>query len=574
MSPTSNAQETADGTVSESIARTPGPKRLVVCMDGTWNHPAMRKERDNGDQVYKPTNVLKTSRAVNAIDDVTATLILTGQPEDGDTVVIGSKTYTFQAQLTDGDGHVAIGSETQKSVENLNFAINKRSSRNRYSADTVRHPTVEARKVAGDRFSLEIAVRSDVPVSSADGDPFAVSSTLSHGVWMDKHEIAAEYRKRGADPALGIPQIAYYDIGVGALRQFPGFSNRVHRTVDNLFGGAAGAGFEGNIEDAYSFLTLNFEPGDEIYIFGFSRGASTARGLATFIDWMGGILRPQDAYWIPRYYDAHLAGASFAATRQEIFDERVKRRTDAGMESEKAHKEAERVVGTMQSARVRFLGVWDTVLAVSKKRAAPHVGATPPASVDNARHALAVDERRADFLPRIWEGTAADNPNQTLEQRWFAGVHTDVGGGYVNDGLANQALEWMLGEARAVGLGLDWNFLSSYPGYPQDEIHDSNKLKWRVIQTLTFRRKAGIREARVSDVAHLTLHPSLLVRMASKKTDPNGREHPKLEPYRPENVLKMLAGVPDLEAFLATIPGLPEGFELPPDVLAAIQEAR
>ncbi len=551
--------------------RQAAPKRLVVCMDGTWSSPARRARRDDGDQVYKPTNVLKTCRAIRDVDDVTATLVLTGQPSDGETVTIDAKTYTFQDRLTAGDGHVQIAKVTYKSLENLRYAINTRKGRNRYRPETTRHPTVEARKVPGDRLSFEIVVRA----AATGGDPFAVSTTLERGAWIDKQELAAEYRKRGADPALGIPQIAYYDIGVGALRKFSGFSNAVHRTVDNALGGAAGAGFEGNVEDGYTFLSLNYAPGDEIFIFGFSRGACTARGLARFIDWMGGILPPKDAYWIPRYFDAFLAGDSFEQTREAIFEHHYARRLKQGDRPDEAREKANKITGSVRVARVKFLGVWDSVLALGKKRARPHVGTSPAAVVDYARQALGIDERRPDFLPRIWQRSSGDNPRQTLEQRWFAGVHSNVGGGYLNDGLANLALEWMLEEAREAGLGLDWKYLSSYlPGYPQDQLYNSTTSFWKIIQALSCRSKKGIRRLETSQAAGLTFHHSVFQRLASARTEPGGRVHDKLVPYRPKNLLRFLAGLPDLDGFLATIPGLPEDFELPEEVLEAIRNAR
>jgi len=90
------------------------------------------------------------------------------------------------------------------------------------------------------------------------------------------------------DPATGREQIVYYDIGVGAPATYPGVANALLRLGDKLLGGGRGAGFEGNVEDALGFLAFNHLPGDEVFIFGFSRGAATAQAVTRFIDWAGG----------------------------------------------------------------------------------------------------------------------------------------------------------------------------------------------------------------------------------------------------------------------------------------------
>ena len=287
---------------------------------------------------------------------------------------------------------------------------------------------------------------------------------------------------------------------------------------------------------------------------------------------MGGIPPARDAYWIPRYFDAFLDGESFQATYDAILKERTQRRQAEGDSDEDAVKKAKEIAGIIQPARVKFLGVWDSVLAISKKRARPHVRPMPAAIVDHARQALAIDERRANFRPRIWERAASDNPTQSLEQRWFAGVHSNIGGGYVNDGMANQALKWMLKEARCTGLGFDWQFLSAYFPYPEDQLYNSSTFFWKVLQAVTFR--TGVRKIETSEAAGLTFDPSVFRRLAAVPNKPGGRSHPKLVIYRPKNLLRFLASLPDLDGFLATIPGLPEDFELPADVMAAIQDAR
>ncbi len=537
------------------------PKRIVICMDGTWNSPAKKTAGDDGRQRFEPTNVLKTCRAVKDLDDTTATLVFTDQPQDGETVTIDGKTYTFQASLTDIDGNVQIGGKTTESLNNLRYAIlKKRQGKPRYAKSTALHTTVGGREVPGDNYSMEIHARS----SATSGDPFSTEETLTHGYWADKRALADESRRRGFDPAKGFAQITYYDLGVGALRKFPGFTNGVHRTVDKLFGGATGAGIEGNIEDAYTFLALNYRQGDEIFVFGFSRGASSARGLVRFIDWMEGVPPAKDAYWIPIYFDAFLKGdSSYTDKRAAIVEDKVKRLMNEGEPLQDAQAEAEENAGEITPLRVKFLGVWDTVLSLGKKRGKAFIGNAPPAHVDHIRQALAVDERRSAFRPRIWQSSNSTYDNQTLEQRWFAGVHSNVGGGYPTQGLSNLALEWMMGEACNAGLGFNWKYAGQHSGYSHAKLYNSNKPFWRFLQTITFQSRKGVREVEASERKRLTFHHSVLQRLASDKVE-----------YRPKNLLRYLATIPDLDAFLGTVPGLPDDFELPKDVLQAIEEAR
>ncbi|MEM8933555.1 MAG: DUF2235 domain-containing protein [Acidobacteriota bacterium] len=559
----------------ELDALKPCPKRLVVVMDGTWNSPATPSERDDGDEVFKPTNPLKTCRAVKDLDDVATVLIADRQPTDGETLTLAGKTYTFVTELEDIDGHVRIADDAKDTLENLAFAIDKRRHRSRRYADaTTRHPSLDARKVAGDPRSLELVPRRD-----AASDPYPVESTVTGWLVVSKAEMAGKIRDSGRDPASGTPQIVYYDVGVGALRQSPGVANKIQTTVDRALGGARGAGFEGNIEDGYLFLSLNYWEGDEIYLFGFSRGASAVRGLSRFIDWMGGLLRPDCTYWIPRFFDAFLAGRDPAATRDEILSHLRQNQLRKGRSADKAEAKATEILGSVTPARVRFLGVWDSVLSIGEARERPHFGDAPAAIVDHARQGLAIDERRPDFAPRIWRGRAPDNPAQTLEQRWFAGVHSNIGGGYVHDGLANIALRWMLSEARAVGLGLDWSFLSHYRGHIHDRLYDSNGPFWRFLQTVTFRRHVGERSIDVDPNAGLCLDGSVFDRLAAGADQPEEGEastdedRRSFEPYRPANLLRFLARQVDLDALIAATPDVDDDFVLPEEVRRAIRAA-
>src|SRR5579862_2395912 len=218
-------------------------------------------------------------------------------------------------------------------------------------------------------------------------------------------------------------QVAYYDDGVGSDGT----------PLEKLAGGALGIGLFGKIKDAYTKIAHAYEDGDEIFIFGFSRGAYTARSLAGMIAVCGLPTLP---------FGDDFVDTAFGAYRQP--------------------PERAAILGSlakfgMVDAKIKMIGVWDTVGSLGIPAAFGGVGpefqfldTSLHRDVLNAYHALSIDERRCEFPPTLWKGPAA--PGQTLEQIWFAGSHCDVGGGYAERGLADITLEWMMGKASALGL--------------------------------------------------------------------------------------------------------------------------
>lgn len=352
--------------------------------------------------------------------------------------------------------------------------------------------------------------------------------------------------------ADGTHQLTYYDSGVGAGRKYPGFLNGVNSWVDKKTGGAKGAGYEANVEDAYRFLVANYQDGDELYIFGFSRGAAQARTLTNFMDWMGGLLRKSDDYWLPRFFDVFLEGnpqQGFADARERCSAAtRTQLAHKYGWSGEKLEKETARRVATQEEmvrpAPIAYLGVWDTVAAVGERKGAFYVSHTPAANIRHVRHALAIDEWREDFLPSVFTRPAAGT-EQHLEQKWFAGAHSDVGGGYIQDGLANCALRWVL---EPVPLETNPTILQFYRPYPQDRLHKSKSAKWYALEWLRLRFKKGVRSLSHPASSNSSVHRSALQRLAATP----GQKHKELTvEYRPDNLLAHLAALPDLAEFLA-----------------------
>lgn len=224
-------------------------------------------------------------------------------------------------------------------------------------------------------------------------------------------------------------QVAFYDPGVGT-------------GIYKVTGAAFGVGISKNIRECYEFLIDYYEPGDKIYLFGFSRGAYTARSLGGMIK-KSGILRRNFR---------NLSDKAFEVYKNRDND-RVARTFKAGYcwpTTEEFNHD------------VYFVGVWDTVSALGFPLAAAHSlnplsqrwygfhDARLSEDVTFGYQALSIDDKRKIFKPELWD----EHPvaGQTIEQVWFAGVHSNIGGGYRRSGLSDISLEWMARKARDAGL--------------------------------------------------------------------------------------------------------------------------
>jgi uncharacterized protein (DUF2235 family) len=253
----------------------------------------------------------------------------------------------------------------------------------------------------------------------------------------------------GSQSTGNILQIVLYLRGVGTAGL----------KAETFIEGATGLGVDDNICSGYMFIAQNFVPGDEIFLFGFSRGAYTARSLAGFLNACG-ILKRQNLGDLPNAW-------AYYRKRPPHSPEEFKRLYNTDCHTD---------------AKVKFLGVWDTVGAlgipidllatVNEQKFAFHdTGACD--IVQHGCHALAIDEHRHNFVPTFWTGTAAANVN--IEQVWFTGAHADVGGGYMKRTLADIPLVWMAEKAEADGLALDWSCLPDKAKLdPLASSHDSS----------------------------------------------------------------------------------------------------
>jgi hypothetical protein len=228
------------------------------------------------------------------------------------------------------------------------------------------------------------------------------------------------------------------------------------RQILDLFPAGTGAGTALTIRRAYKFLISNYQPNDRIYLFGFSRGAFAARSLAGFVDCVGVGLRtvPRDrldraideAYFAYEYLKGDTS--TLRSGIKEYLHEYL-----VGSKHDRRQREFD-----FDSLPIYLIGIWDAVASLGlPSKAAPitrfpnsyHQTELPP-NVSHAYHALSLHELRSDFEPHVWLSKGRDE--QTVEQRWFAGDHSDVGGGHPTRELSEITLAWMLGKVESAGL--------------------------------------------------------------------------------------------------------------------------
>ncbi|MBL8516462.1 MAG: DUF2235 domain-containing protein [Betaproteobacteria bacterium] len=263
----------------------------------------------------------------------------------------------------------------------------------------------------------------------------------------------AELLARDPDPR----RLVFYDPGVGNPGELPGvtLADKIKNWKERVAGLAFGGGVYENIADCYRFLMREYREGDEIFIFGFSRGAFTARSLSGLVNQFG-LLAPQLENFVPTLLHVY-------------FSERP---VDASPDGEVANwkKISEQAVRLLvpesaQYVEMQYVGVWDTVASVGMFPFNTKFTAKPTIQnkrFRNVRQALALDELRAQFGPRAYKDENGDHyqtqrkHKATLKQLWFQGDHCDVGGGHATgeSGYSNAALTWLVSEAVNCGLSL------------------------------------------------------------------------------------------------------------------------
>jgi hypothetical protein len=305
----------------------------------------------------------------------------------------------------------------------------------------------------------------------------------------------------------GVEQKKYYHPGVGTDGGL----------VSRALGGGIGIGLNRNIKSGYRWLCDHYAARDLIFLFGFSRGAYTARSLGGMVTRFG-LIDP-----------AGLSEQQIWQRIDDVFDNgyRVKGATrEAFIKKSYAFKKSEKEL----DIPVHFIGVWDTVGALGipdhlgvlnliddpRKYQFHDTNLNP--LVRHGRHAVALDEMRESFEPTLWT-----NADARVKQVWFPGVHSDVGGGYLETGLSNGSLLWMLKEATDCGLAANPKIAEQIKPDCRGLLHNSLSDLFKLLPS----RPRGIPPL---DSGDPNLHPSVLERC----------EAPPITqmPYRPTKRLK------------------------------------
>lgn len=313
--------------------------------------------------------------------------------------------------------------------------------------------------------------------------------------------------------AEGKAQLKYYHPGVGTDGGW----------WQKLMGGSLGVGLDGNIMSAYRWLGAHYQPDDRIFLFGFSRGAFTVRSLGGLIS-THGLLK--------------LAGLDDQETWKRV-NRAYEKYRDPDQDDLPAswfHAGS----GPGGKVPIHFMGVWDTVGALGipndlailnlldKLERHRFHNTELSNNVLNARHAVALDEKRASFTPTLWTGIGG-RPN--VKQVWFPGVHSDVGGGYAETGLSDCALKWMMDEAIQLGLRCHTGMVGQVAPDPLGVLHDSVSGAFKLFRTqprstppVSPQGQPGILHQSVLDrlsnppIAQAPYRPTVLLKAGEEKT--------------------------------------------------------
>ena len=286
------------------------------------------------------------------------------------------------------------------------------------------------------------------------------------------------------------PQLSVYDDGVGS-----GTSK-----ISQALGGGVGYGLSRNVKQLYTALVRNYNPGDSIYMFGFSRGAFTVRSLAGMISYMGIIDREHcktDAELIDYVEHAyreyrHSQRAWLETILSFLFIKPVHTyqrivKKKVHMVSHTLFKEQFSIQPSSEDKKlIRFIGVWDTVNAVGFpvpwvrklfNKLMYRFSFTDNylnKDVEQACQALSIDDQRKTFTPEIWDESKAEDKKR-ITQVWFSGVHSNVGGGYVKQGMSLVPLNWMMRQAHDAGLHFIKHDMDLYDAKQNvyDKLYDS-----------------------------------------------------------------------------------------------------
>lgn len=262
-------------------------------------------------------------------------------------------------------------------------------------------------------------------------------------------------------------QVTFYDNGLGSDG----------RPIQKMRGGAYGSGIDQKIKEGYTKIAQSYKPGDELFLFGWSRGAYTVRSLAGMICECGLPTKP---------FDSKMVDDLFFVYRNP-------------QKKKSLFRDLKEKYG-LCNVTIKFIGVWDTVGSLGH---ASFFGKINPIrygfldtdlhpNILNAYHALSIDERRKEFPPTLWALPSPPVKGQVLEQVWFAGCHADIGGSKA--GLPEISFKWLAEKAKENGMQIDPNVFSHYENLNASnalgQIHESWSIKCGLPKTRTIPKNA------------------------------------------------------------------------------------
>ncbi|KAG0708817.1 hypothetical protein DFH29DRAFT_342656 [Suillus ampliporus] len=362
-------------------------------------------------------------------------------------------------------------------------------------------------------------------ISRASTEPFRAGTTLKKriivccdGTWQDGVNVKECWKQtnilklsRGLHhvderSGVSIPQIVYYQSGVGTAQNF------YSQYVD----GATGESLIEKVQEAYAFISQNYHPGDEIFLFGFSRGAYTARMVAMFIGAIGVLDRTDMDHFADIFVSYQQLGKETDPTKIAQLEASLSKWTSHDSRGKR------RAEADNDSFSVKCVGVFDTVGSVGLPEELTHKSPSTKSifgfpnnelgeHIERAYQALAIDETRLDFNCCKFEQTdGGRRKGQILKQCWFSGEHSDIGGGWKSHDLSDLTLAWMVANIGDM-LSVDIAYIASLPDpvAPWGEQHPHNArvgiFAWSEANT----RKLPTAP---DNITHETIHPSVLRR--------------------------------------------------------------
>lgn len=343
------------------------------------------------------------------------------------------------------------------------------------------------------------------------------------------------------------------------------------RWFNRLRGGALGYGLSAKVLEGYQWLVEHYEDGDQVYLFGFSRGAFTARSIGGLIKTCG-LLRRDGAITAVDILKRYRAGKGV----RSILD--LERAARDGGRLDVAERG---LLENSRRIRIEMIGVWDTVGSLGVPwTAVPWIGrgnfffhnTWPSELYRHMAQAVALDEQRGPYKPTLWTRFVPDSEAHAVrasrlpevEQRWFAGAHCNVGGGYHGNALSDLPLHWM--QQKALARGLACQPVAVPPDAFQDEVKDSYREFMRgIYRMLPFTartpRVIGAMPRKVKNGWSIPINETI---------DPSVVRRFQLDPsYRPANLLEFASArgidlaAADPDAVIAASPAIPVGTSIP-----------